>query len=390
MNIIQRALLGCVVAIAYMTPSKAASTAPPSTSLAVLTAQRLSPNVWYFEGESGIASRSNRGFMSNAGFVVTPAGVVVFDALATPVLAQAMIEAIRAVTPRPIRRVIVSHYHADHVYGLQVFKAVGADIWARSEGQHYLVSDVARDRLAQRRQDLSPWVNDQTHLVAADRWLTFSSDEPVSFELGGVRFELLHGGDSHAPGDLMLSIPDEGVLFAGDLFFTGRLPFVVDGNTREWLAALGRLDRSGARIVVPGHGPASLNAAQDLAITRHYLEYLRKTMAHAVEELLSFEEAYAAIDWSMFETLPTFEAANRRNAYSVYLEMQVEMLDRVDTEDTRYVRPETTGASPGLVSAPNPHSSAPDKNMATATKMNPASGFPAPTAIAPRTRAPMP
>lgn len=273
-----------------------------------------------------MATRANRGFMSNAGFVVTRDGVVVFDALATPALAEAMIAAIRKLTPQPIRRVIVSHYHADHVYGLQAFKAAGAEIWARSEGQHYLASDLARDRLAQRRQDLSPWVDEDTHLLPADRWLTFTNDEPIGFELGGTRFELIDGGDSHTAGDLMLSIPEEGVLFAGDLFFSGRLPFVVDGNTREWLEALRRLERSGARTVVPGHGPASRDATTDLAATRQYLEFLRAQMGRAVDELQTFEQAYESIDWSPFRSLPTFDAANRRNAYTVFLEMQTEML----------------------------------------------------------------
>lgn len=321
--------MGCaLLMVAIAQPAFANPPAPEPT----LASRSLSPNVWYFEGESGVASRENRGFMSNAGFVVTPNGVVVFDALATPALAEAMIAAIRRVTPKPIRRVIVSHYHADHVYGLQVFKAAGADIWARDEGKQYLVSDLARDRLAQRRQDLSPWVNDRTHLVPADRWLSFHNEEPIRFELGGMRFQLINGGDSHTPGDLMLSVPDEGVLFAGDLFFTGRLPFVVDGNTREWLKALGRLEQSAPLIVVPGHGPASLDAAKDLAITRQYLEFLRERMGHAVNELQTFEEAYTATDWSAFAKLPTFDLANRRNAYTVFLEMQAEMLGTGDVE----------------------------------------------------------
>ncbi len=286
----------------------------------------VAPQIWYFEGASGMAARENRGFMSNAGFVVTPGGVVVFDALATPPLAEAMLVAIARVTSQPVRRVIVSHYHADHVYGLQVFKQAGAEIWARKEGRQYLSSDLARDRLAQRRRDLSPWVDMDTHLVAADRWLEFPTDQAIVFELGGIPFELLNGGDSHAAGDLMLSVPDRHVLFAGDLFFTGRLPFVVDGNTRQWLGALNRLEHSGARVVIPGHGPASHAVVQDLKVTRAYLEFLRAHMGAAVNELQTFDEAYAAADWSAFSSLPTFENVNRRNALTVYLEMQAEML----------------------------------------------------------------
>lgn len=304
-----------------------------------LRAQAVSSKVWYFEGLPGMASRENRGFMSNAGFVETSEGVVVFDALATPALAEQMLAEIRRHTRLPIRRVILSHYHADHFYGLQVFKAAGAEIWARHEGQRYLASALASERLAQRRRDLAPWVDEHTHLVPADRWLDFAAGDPIGFELGGVRFELLSGGSSHSPEDLMLSIPGEGVLFAGDLFFSGRLPFVVDGNTREWLRALERMERSGARIAVPGHGPASRSVSTDLQTTRAYLRFLRTRMGQAVEALQSFEEAYAATDWSNFRTLATFDAANRRNAYSVYLEMQAEMLGDVTPDAARPTEP---------------------------------------------------
>lgn len=287
---------------------------------------RLASTVWYVEGESGMASHENRGFMSNAGFVVTPEGVVVFDALATPALAEGLLQRIREVTDQPVRIVVVSHYHADHVYGLQVFKAAGAAIWARGEGREYLVSDLARERLAQRRQDLAPWVNDRTRLVAADRWLSFDEAGPQSFTLGGVEFMLLDGGNAHTRGDLMLAVPAQGVLFAGDLFFSGRLPFVVDGNTRDWLRALDRMQAAAPRIVVPGHGPASRRVADDLRVTRDYLMFLREQFGEAVDQLADFDTAYAAIDWSRFAGLPTFEQANRRNAYSVYLELQAERL----------------------------------------------------------------
>ena len=78
-----------------------------------------------------------------------------------------MIAAIRKVTPQPIKRVIVSHYHADHIYGLQAFKAAGAEIWAHRKAQQYLTSGQAADRLAQRRADLAPWVDDKTVRRAA-------------------------------------------------------------------------------------------------------------------------------------------------------------------------------------------------------------------------------
>jgi len=111
-----------VVAIALLAAARIVSGADGIE----LTPQRISEHVWFFQGGTGVASAANKGFMSNAGFVVTGDGVVVFDALGTPALGRAMVAAIGKVTPAPIRRVIVSHYHADHIYGLQALKAAGA------------------------------------------------------------------------------------------------------------------------------------------------------------------------------------------------------------------------------------------------------------------------
>lgn len=295
-----------------------------------LTAERVAGDTWYFRGESGQASAGNAGYTSNAAFVVTPRGVLLFDALGTPALARAMLQAIAAVTDQPVRRVIVSHYHADHVYGLQVLRAAGATIWARREGQAYLASDLARERLAERRETLAPWVDASTAVLPADRWLELPAGGALAFRFGGKHFRLISAGHAHAPDDLMLLAKDDQVLFAGDLYFNGRLPFVVDGNTRNWLAAIESMRNLAPRCIVPGHGAASCDPAADLATTAGYLHFVREAMGRAVEDLADFDSAYAATDWSRFSALPTFDAANRRNAYSVYLEMQAELLGGAD------------------------------------------------------------
>lgn len=132
------------------------STPGTAEELLELTPVKVSAHCYYVQGLAEAVSPENQGFISNAGFVVTRNGVVVFDALATPPLAQSLIRAIAKVTPQPIKRVIVSHYHADHFYGLQVFKALGAEIWAHRRGQEYLGSELAQKRLEQQREDLFP------------------------------------------------------------------------------------------------------------------------------------------------------------------------------------------------------------------------------------------
>lgn len=293
-----------------------------------IEAVKVSPHVYYFQGQAGMASAANKGFMSNAGFVVTKDGVVAFDALATPVLGQAMIDAIGRVTKQPIRRVILSHYHADHFYGLQAFKAAGAEVWAHENGRLALNSDALTERLAQRRVALAPWVNEQTRLVPADRWLNFDKQKDITFDMGGMHFRVFNAAGTHSAEDLMLEVVEDKVLFAGDLYATGRLPFVGDADSRAWLKQLDTMLALKPATVVPGHGAASSNTEKDMQLTRDYLTYLRAKMGEAVQDLTPFDEAYAKVDWSRFAGYTAFDSANRLNAYATYILMEKESLQK--------------------------------------------------------------
>lgn len=297
-----------------------------AAALPPLEAIKAGAHTYYFRGAAGMASKQNHGFMSNAGFVVTPAGVVVFDALATPALGNEMRKAIRAVTPQPIRTIIVSHYHADHFYGLQALAADGAAIWAHHRARATLESDFTRERLEERRVSLAPWVDRNTKLVPATRWLDFQAGGVVKFELGGVRFSVIDAGGAHSPEDLMLFVENDRVLFAGDLFFTGRLPFVGNADSKAWLRALERIDANRPLVVIPGHGAASKDPRADAGLTRAYLTFLREQMGKAVADMIDFDTAYQATDWSAYSAYPAFAEANRLNAYGTYLLMERESL----------------------------------------------------------------
>src|SRR6476620_7417600 len=133
--------------------------------------QQVAPSAWFVQGEAALGSSANRNFISNAGFVVTPAGVVVIDALGSPQLARELLAAIARITPQPVTHVVVTHYHADHIYGLQEFRKRGAKIVAQRSALEYLNSDTAASRLAASRVDLAPWIDQATELVVPDQWL---------------------------------------------------------------------------------------------------------------------------------------------------------------------------------------------------------------------------
>jgi glyoxylase-like metal-dependent hydrolase (beta-lactamase superfamily II) len=120
--------------------------------------------------------------------------------------------------------------------------------------------------------------------------------------------------------------PDR-VLFSGDIIFEGRIPFLGDANTQHWIDVLERMEREQLAALVPGHGGVPEIPNQAIGLTRRYLSFLREHMAQAVSDLVPFDEAYEAIDWSEFADLPAFAEANRRNAWKVYLSLEAEMLD---------------------------------------------------------------
>ncbi len=321
-----------VIAIACAATLSAQTTGPkgqePYAALGrVLTVERVpDKTIFYSIGNPGIPGRENEGNTSNAGFVITGDGVVVFDALGTPSLGWALLQDIRKRTDEKIRFVIASHYHADHIYGLQTFKDhTGAEIVAQERAAEYKENEETADeradqRLDQRRGALFPWVNKDTRVVPPD--ITFK--ERMTIALGSKRLSLIYAGPAHSGSDIMMMVEPDGVLFAGDIVQNSRIPFMNsdDVNTSQWLKALDEVLQLDPKFIVPGHGKPSAAAKESIAFTRDYITYVRAAMRNAVENWTEFDTAYDQTDWTKYKSLPAFSNNNRGNAYRIYLELE--------------------------------------------------------------------
>ena len=286
--------------------------------------------VYYVLGHPGVPDSRNEGHTSNAGFVVTDEGVVVFDALGTPSLGHALLAKIRAITSKPVKYVVLSHYHADHIYGLQAFRdGTDAVIVAQEKALGYTdpgnTDDEASDaRLAQRREALAPWVNAETQIVLPGLAFRVAAE----LRLGGHLLQLIYAGPAHSMSDTMMLVLPERVLFAGDIVQNSRIPFMASAavNTRNWLTGLQEVASLDPRFILPGHGQPHHSASEAIAFTDGYIRVVRKAMGSAVSNWVEFDAAYKATDWGEYAKLPAFAASNRGNAYRVFLEMEAEAL----------------------------------------------------------------
>ncbi len=285
--------------------------------------KKVSEHVYFVQGATGIAT-DNQGFISNASVIISDRGITIVDALGSPSLAEQLMSLVRQVSDLPVIRVITTHYHADHIYGLQVFKEQGAKIIAPQGVDDYLDSSTAVERLEERRFSLDPWVNEKTYLVSPDTLLAKS----MRINDGNVQLQIDFPGKAHSDADLTILVEPDQVFITGDVIFEGRIPFVGDGDTKAWLATLNEMaDKKGVKALIPGHGALATEPLQAISLTRDYLAFLREKFAAGVEEMMTFDEVYSAIDWSRFEKLPAFKEGNRINAYQVFLSLEKELLD---------------------------------------------------------------
>lgn len=332
---VRLALLWLAVAPGLIAPRDAsAQRGPdyPQITIPLQIKQVEGTSIYYSLGSAGIPGPANQGNTSNAGFVITDEGVVVFDALGTPSHGWALLTEIKKRTDKPVLYVIASHYHADHIYGLQAFRDHTAAIIIANEGaltynaNPETADEKAGERLSQRREALAPWVNKDTRVVPPN--IVFN--ERLSFSLGGKRFSLQSAGPAHAASDIMMVVEPDGVFFAGDIVQNSRIPFMNgdDVNTTLWLQALGMVQRLDPRFIIPGHGLPSTKANEAIAFTRDYILYVRKAMSAGVDAWRDFETTYESADWSKYKDVTAFNANNRSNAYRIFLELEKELLAR--------------------------------------------------------------
>lgn len=275
--------------------------------------QTLAPGVYAVLGDTGRGSEGR----PNAGFIVTRDGVVVVDAEPSPAAGETLLRTIRSVTRRPIRWLVLTHHHPDHHFGAIVFRRAGARVIAHPDTRT-LASEGGPD------DQVINWIR----VVGLDAMRGFAyantPDRPVTgcdtLRLGGRTIVILAAGPAHTPGDLMVWLPAERVLFAGDILVEDGVTMVVDGSAPALLRALGMVDSLAPRVAVPGHGAIPVDPGALVARTRDYVTGLRAEMRAAVEQGVPMKRALSTLPPPDENRPVSLNSRRRRNAVRVYVD----------------------------------------------------------------------
>jgi glyoxylase-like metal-dependent hydrolase (beta-lactamase superfamily II) len=253
----------------------------------------------------------------NSGVVIGDDSVLVVDAQATPAMARDVIARIRQVTDKPVRHVVLSHYHAVRVLGASGY-----------EGAEIIASDATRDLIVERgQQDMDSEIGRFPRLFRGKEsipgltWPHVVFHKRMTLWMGQREVQIIHIGRSHTAGDTVVWLPKERVLFAGDTVEFGATPYCGDAHFTDWPATLAAVRALGAEKLVPGRGRSLLNKAEveegiagTIAFTSDLFAIAKASVAKGATLKQVYDEAMAAMrpkygHWVIFEHCMPFDVS---------------------------------------------------------------------------------
>jgi rhodanese-related sulfurtransferase/glyoxylase-like metal-dependent hydrolase (beta-lactamase superfamily II) len=279
--------------------------------------QKVVDGVWSAIGATAPGSYTNSGHNNNLSFVIGSEAVLVFNASDNYLLARALHDEIRKITPLPVRAVVLENGQGHAMLGSSYWQEQGVPVIAHVDTAHEI--ETYGEEVIERMQRRNGEKARHTRLSMPDQ--TFESS--LVIDLGGLEVELLRLGPAHSPGDIVAWIPDKSLVISGDMAFHQRLlPIFEHTDTAAWIETWDKFAALDPTYVIPGHG-APTNMDEVTRYTRDYLVYLRAKIAEVIDEDGDLQQAYN-VDQSPYAHLDTFHELARLNADMVFRAMEFE------------------------------------------------------------------
>lgn len=279
--------------------------------------KKLSEHVYAWIGPLDGPTKENQGYRMNLAFVVGTKSVAVLDTGYTEAMANEMLIHIRKITDKPVKYAINSNGRPDRFMGNPVFRQAGTTIFAsKKEAAGMEANGInfagAIERILELPEGSIKIPGSPDRIV----------DQETQLDLGGVTINLKSFGASHTADSLVVEIPEDKIVFAGDILYAQRLLAVrSEGNVKSWIAVFDQLKEYGDVIFIPGHGQPGPLKDFDFP-TRQYLHMLLTHMDKMVDEGVDVQDAINKLDQSRFSKLANYDQLSGLNASRTYLERE--------------------------------------------------------------------
>jgi quinoprotein relay system zinc metallohydrolase 2 len=278
----------------------------------------IAPGVFVHQGRYEMQSPENKGDMANASFVVGNDAVAVIDTLGSATVGRGLRNAVKAVTAKPIRYVINTHMHPDHVFGNAAFKEDAPAFVANHKLARGLASRAERYLTINKRM-----LGDDAFAGIEVILPTLAVDDTMSLDLGGRTLLLETQRTAHTDNDMIITDSATGTLFLGDLLFSVHLP-TLDGSIVGWLAVIDELKKRKAPRVVPGHGPHAMELPEAFDPEQLYLSTIAADVRKLIKEGKTLEDATKTAGFEDRDAWKLFDDYHVRNVTAAFAELEWE------------------------------------------------------------------
>ena len=282
------------------------------------TSVQVAEGVYMVRGTGGEVDATNLGRIGNAGFIVGDRGVIAIDVGTSYRHGASLLAAIRQVTDKPVTVALVTQVHQEFLFGAAAFRAQGIPM-----RMHRRAADLMAARCGNCLKTLRSVLGEDemrdTAMFTPDQVF----DDSHTLEATGRSVRVLHFGHSSGPGNIAVYDERTGVLFAGGLMDSHRIPDVQDSQLEGWRAALSAVAALRVSTVVPGHGPAA--SSELVATTRRYLDRLESRVRQLVEDGVALSEVPDASALDEFKHWDQYDIIHRRNASVLYVRFEREL-----------------------------------------------------------------